>query len=381
MMVAGDPRGALLFANEGRDIAQRIGDGMTSNQCGIYIGSALLMRGELKASLAQVRTTTTESRAAHDVLSEMTGLMAESIVQSFQGDAGRAQIAIAAASDGASEIGEYFETACTPNIAFAHLAGGDVSAAWAACERALPTIDQRFNIVNINWVIHAALAAGELATAIQVSDISVSASRGCWLALGLTSRARVKIACGEPRSAEEDLHEALVAATTSGAHLCIPDALECLAHLACDADNHSEAARLLGAARASRQRMGSVRLMVWNGGFDEVVTAVRNAMGDSDFDAAWAEGTALPTEEAIAYAQRGRGERKRPSSGWDSLTPTEIDVVRLVTEGIANKDIATRLFVSPRTVQTHLRHVYNKVGLTSRVQLAQEAARKMPAPK
>ena len=57
-----------------------------------------------------------------------------------------------------------------------------------------------------------------------------------------------------------------------------------------------------------------------------------------------------------------------------SLTPTERDVVRLVSEGLANKDIATRLFVSPRTVQTHLTHLYTKLGLKSRVQLAQEAA-------
>ncbi len=98
-------------------------------------------------------------------------------------------------------------------------------------------------------------------------------------------------------------------------------------------------------------------------------------MGDSCFDAAWTEGAALSTEEAIAYALRGRGERKRPPDGWESLTPTEREVVRLVEEGLPNKDIATRLFVSPRTVQSHLRHVYNKLGLTSRVQLAQEAAR------
>jgi DNA-binding CsgD family transcriptional regulator len=71
---------------------------------------------------------------------------------------------------------------------------------------------------------------------------------------------------------------------------------------------------------------------------------------------------------------RGGGERKRPASAWGALTPTERDVVRLVSEGLDNKDIATRLFVSPRTVQT-LTHVYTKVGLTSCVQLAREAAR------
>jgi DNA-binding NarL/FixJ family response regulator len=52
-----------------------------------------------------------------------------------------------------------------------------------------------------------------------------------------------------------------------------------------------------------------------------------------------------------------------------------LDVIRLVSEGLANQDIATRLFVSPRTVQTHLTHIYTKLGLSSRVQLVQEAAR------
>ena len=105
------------------------------------------------------------------------------------------------------------------------------------------------------------------------------------------------------------------------------------------------------------------------------MAALRDALGEEDFESAWAEGAALSTDEAIAYAQRRRGERKRPTSGWASLTPTERDVVRLVSEGLANNDIATRLFVSPRTVQTHLTHAYSKLGLTSRVQLAQEAAR------
>jgi DNA-binding CsgD family transcriptional regulator len=118
-----------------------------------------------------------------------------------------------------------------------------------------------------------------------------------------------------------------------------------------------------------------VRFKVWDAGYEATGAALRDALGGQDFDATWAEGAALSTEEAIAYAQRGRGQRKRPSSGWASLTPTEREVVRLVSEGLGNKDIATRLFVSPRTVQTHLTHVYTKLGLTSRVQLVQEAAR------
>jgi DNA-binding CsgD family transcriptional regulator len=49
--------------------------------------------------------------------------------------------------------------------------------------------------------------------------------------------------------------------------------------------------------------------------------------------------------------------------------------VKLVSEGLGNKEVAARLFVSPRTVQAHLTHVFAKLGLSSRAQLAQEAAR------
>ena len=118
-----------------------------------------------------------------------------------------------------------------------------------------------------------------------------------------------------------------------------------------------------------------MRFKIYDAGYESSVAALRDAMGEKDFESGWAEGAALSTEAAIAYAQRGRGERKRPTSGWASLTPTERDVVRLVSEGLANNDIATRLFVSPRTVQTHLTHVYTKLGLSSRVQLVQETAR------
>jgi DNA-binding CsgD family transcriptional regulator len=188
-------------------------------------------------------------------------------------------------------------------------------------------------------------------------------------------RARVAIAQKLPDQAERDAHDALAVAADVTAYLDVPDVLECLACIAVDAGSHREAARLFGAADGMRHRMGSVRFKIDDADYEASAAAVRNALGDGEFEDALAEGAALSTEQAIAYAQRGRGERKRPSSGWASLTPTELDVIRILSEGLGNKDIAERLFISPRTVQTHLTHVYAKLGLTSRLQLAQEAAR------
>jgi DNA-binding NarL/FixJ family response regulator len=67
--------------------------------------------------------------------------------------------------------------------------------------------------------------------------------------------------------------------------------------------------------------------------------------------------------------------RRSPTRSAAAVNANAPLVVQLVSEGLANNDTATRLFVSPRTVQTHLTHVYTKLGLTSRVQLAQEAGR------
>ena len=66
---------------------------------------------------------------------------------------------------------------------------------------------------------------------------------------------------------------------------------------------------------------------------------------------------------------------RRAQSGWQSLTPSEQAVVDLVAEGLSNPQIGQRLYVSRRTVQTHLAHVFAKLHLTSRTQLAAEAIR------
>jgi DNA-binding CsgD family transcriptional regulator len=58
------------------------------------------------------------------------------------------------------------------------------------------------------------------------------------------------------------------------------------------------------------------------------------------------------------------------TNGWAALTEAELTVARLVAEGLTNREVAERLFVSPHTVNSHLRHVFSKLGINSRVELA-----------
>ena len=213
-----------------------------------------------------------------------------------------------------------------------------------------------------------------MAAARRWADESVAATTGCHLAQSLIARAIVTTFEGDTERAERDAHDALAVLAGTPAYGGAPTGLECLAKFAVDAGNHRDAARLYGAAEGIRRRTGQVRFAFSYPVYEASVNALRDVMDPNDLASAWAEGLGLSNQEALAFAQRGRGERKRPTTGWAALTPTERDVVRLVSEGLPNKDIAARLFVSPRTVQTHLTHVYTKLGLSSRVQLAREAA-------
>ena len=87
---------------------------------------------------------------------------------------------------------------------------------------------------------------------------------------------------------------------------------------------------------------------------------------------------AFETLGAAPWAERARKElrasgetaRKRDPSTVSQLTPQEVQIARMVSEGLANKEVAAQLFLSPRTIDSHLRNVFAKLGITSRTQLA-----------
>jgi predicted ATPase/class 3 adenylate cyclase/DNA-binding CsgD family transcriptional regulator len=375
----GDVIAKRAAAQEGSELAAAIGYRAGYIRCRWYLGLAQLARGDCAGAVEHFRTAGAAAEAGHYANFQRYSLAFQGVALAWQGDACAARAAANEALEGGDDkIGSLNAGLAYTALGMAALAAGDAAAARSATAAArlhATGAPPGMSALSRAFSAQAALADGDLVAARHAADETIETAAGWYSMWALTTRARVAFAQDESAQAERDAHDALDCATEFDAQLGISDAMECLAAVASDAGDLREAARLFGAGDAIRQRLGEARFGVWDSDYQAAVTAARDALGDKDFDEAWAEGAALTAEEAIAYAQRGRGQRKRPVSGWASLTPTERRVVQLLSEGLANNDIATRLFVSPRTVQSHLTHVYTKLGLTSRVQLAQEAAR------
>ncbi|MGH9212938.1 MAG: hypothetical protein ACRD2C_20045 [Acidimicrobiales bacterium] len=169
------------------------------------------------------------------------------------------------------------------------------------------------------------VAAGDIERARERADRAldhglatdyVRALAPAYQAAALADRAR-----GEPGSAENAFHDMLVVSARTGHLPGVCDALEGLAGAVGAVERHEEAARPYGAADTLRRPMGYAAAPVLHEARVRHRQAAREALGTDVFDARWLEGSNLPGDEAVAYAQRGRGERRRPPFGWDSLTP------------------------------------------------------------
>lgn len=206
--------------------------------------------------------------------------------------------------------------------------------------------------------------------------LAVARAAGARIDVAMDAGARLARDTGDTERSESLHHQALAAARDAESVLQVPAQLEALAALAALAESPAEAARLFGAAEAVREGYGLVRYAVEGESYAADVELARLALPGPDFDEAWDQGRSMSLDEAVAYASRGRGERKRPSTGWASLTPTELEVVSHVAAGLTNPQIAERLFVSRSTVKQHLAHVFTKLGVATRTELASLATRR-----
>ncbi|MDQ3979288.1 MAG: LuxR C-terminal-related transcriptional regulator [Actinomycetota bacterium] len=126
------------------------------------------------------------------------------------------------------------------------------------------------------------------------------------------------------------------------------------------------ALKVAAAAWALRVRVGGELPPLIRARLDEVHSVADAALG-AEAGRIWKEGLRLSVDDAIALAT---GAPRRRAAPADGLSVRERDVAALVAEGSSNKEIAARLHLSVRTVESHIRHVLTKVGLANRTQLA-----------
>ena len=182
---------------------------------------------------------------------------------------------------------------------------------------------------------------------------------------------------GDPERARGLHLEALTVRRGWGLRSGYADSLDAVAGLEARAGNAAEAVRLLATSDAGRAEMGYPRPPVDRPEHEALVAALREELGPEDFERLWGEGGARALDDAAAQLTRGRGPRNRPQSGWESLTPTELEVAGLVSEGLSNPEIASRLYVSRSTVKAHLARIYVKVAVANRTELATLASREL----
>ena len=171
-------------------------------------------------------------------------------------------------------------------------------------------------------------------------------------------------------------HDALEVLDDYGDRVGAAAALETIADLSTALGEPQRSLRLLAASQRFPTESEIARLPFQADRFNPACTTAQAALDPTDATVCWDAGGELALADGVAYALRGRGERQRPQIGWASLTPVERDIVRLVAQGHTNAAIGQRLFISVNTVKKHLSHVYAKVDVDGRADLAAHVARR-----
>ncbi len=149
--------------------------------------------------------------------------------------------------------------------------------------------------------------------------------------------------------------------------------------LAASSGQHAVAARLFGAAEAERDAIGLKLQEPERSAYDRAIDAARVGLSRETFATCWIAGGALGVEHAVAEAlamrieSPGRGDSRTDSAGPATLTPRELEVLGLLVLGRTDREIATALFVSPRTAHGHVANIFAKLGVSTRTAAATTA--------
>jgi DNA-binding NarL/FixJ family response regulator len=159
-----------------------------------------------------------------------------------------------------------------------------------------------------------------------------------------------------------------------GDRFIMPFNLEGLAGVLMTQGELTGAVQLWGAAEELREATGVPLHPVDRAGYEQAVATARAQLGEQAFAAAWAAGRRMTPEQAGAGLHQASLSEPVPEAlhppsltAPNDLTAREMEVLRLLARGLSNAQIAEELVVSLLTVKAHLRSIYSKLGVTSRV--------------
>jgi predicted ATPase/DNA-binding CsgD family transcriptional regulator len=266
----------------------------------------------------------------------------------------------------------------------------DYRAAQAFCEESLTLFrtlgDQRNVALTLQFQGGLALLGGDYATAQQLVQEGLPTLRALGDRSGIGRaffmQAELALAQGNAAQAQPLYTEALAHLHEVGDKIWIPEVLQRLATAVASQGHVVWAARLLGAATALFKTLGTSPYPILRATYDYTVATSRATVGEDQFAAAWQEGQAMTLEAVLTapapaplLSQHPADERHAPSPARapaartpaDDLTAREVEVLRLLAQGLTNAQMAERLVISPRTIHAHVRAIYSKLGLPSRV--------------
>jgi predicted ATPase/DNA-binding CsgD family transcriptional regulator len=236
---------------------------------------------------------------------------------------------------------------------------------------------EQVEIVALNTLCGISVARGDLDRAIEFGErgIAISKNRGELWVRGylLNFLAQANWLGGDKEHAEAQAREGTACKHAVDDRNGLTILLETLASMAAESQAHQRAATLLGCAQQVRDASSLTLIELFRPQHERSVSIIVRGLGQQSFDAAYARGRAMTIDDAVAYAVKDElpakptaAVRSQPPS---PLTTRESEIARLVADNLSNKQIATKLCVAERTVETHITNILNKLGLNSRNQL------------